>query len=907
MTYPAAASWQLGAFALASDLIDSSQLAAAAEIWSRDTSRDLTDILLEQQSLDAADLRLLQALWQQSQADTGGKLTSPMTCDETVGASSFLDDGDVEIYGLSVEADSRLDTGHPSTRFQVERELATGGLGRVAVARDLRLNRLVALKQIKSDLRHHPAGQARFLREAEITGALEHPAIVPLYEAGVAADGAPWYAMRMLGDETLRDKAVAFHQTTPSATDFVGLEFRRLLGAFISACQGIAFAHSRGVIHRDIKPSNIVMGDHGEAVVIDWGLAKWIREDGSAQSICQWSPELELSATFIENNLTVEGSAIGTPGFLSPEQAHGRLEQIDVSSDVFGLGATLYFLLIGKAPYHGNDATAILNNARNCNFAAPRKIQPAVPAALEAVCLKAMKADPHERYADVNDMRSDLERWLADEPVSVLPEPFLHRWMRFARRNRSLVALAVAALFVVATTATVFSVLLAQQVEVAESATDKAILLAAEKGKLADAEQEARADAVKQRRLALRTLHSLVFDVREKLDPIEASHAVRVGILQTALEGLRKIGVSVREQPLVDRDALIANQELGRIFLLFGGPDGTESTKLAIEHIERARDIAAGLAAVAGPDDIQAQRDLSIAWESVGDTQIELGALDRAGAAYDAALQVTKNLALQHANDPGVLRDLGFGYEKVGDYYQKRGDTNAATLAFAESLNAFEAQMLLDPANGMAQRDFSVALSKQGNMLLETGDLAGAERVYRASLDLVRKGMNAETPVFQPRDESVLLNKLGTTLLQLDRQTDALTSYSESLAVARNIHAAAPNSRQARRDLSIALKNVADVHLASAQYEQAREHLLECLSVREELIASDPSSYTAQTDLAVVLERLGALETAAGHSELGQTHYRLALETLNALGTESVTAFAELRELREQLESALRD
>ncbi len=902
------ASWQLGAFAFESDLIDSRQLVAAVEIWSCDTSRDLTDILVEQQSLDPADLRLLQALWQQSQSVAAGKLTNPMTGDETAGASSCSDEGDVELYGWSVEADNRLETGHQSPRFQVERELATGGLGSVAVARDLRLNRLVALKQIKENLRHHPAGQARFLREAEITGALEHPAIVPLYEAGVAADGAPWYAMRMLGDETMRDKAIAFHQTTPTVPDFFALEFRRLLSAFISACQGIAFAHSRGVIHRDIKPSNIVMGDHGEAVVIDWGLAKWakdVQDSASPNSPCV--PELELSSRFFENDLTVEGSAIGTPGFLCPEQANGRLKQIDRSSDVFGLGATLYFLLVGKAPYEGNDSTTILNNARNCEFPAPRKLQPAVPGALEAVCLKAMKTDPRERYSNVDELRADLERWLADEPVSVLAEPFAQRFMRFARRNRSLVALAVTALFVIATTAIVFSLLLAQQVEVAETATGKAVLLAEERGRLADAEQAARTDAVKQRRLALKTLHSLVFDVRQKLAPIEASHSVRASILETALNGLKEIGVSVREQPEVDRDTLIANQELGRIFLLFGGPDGSESTKLAIDHLELAREIAERLVAVAGPDDLQAHRDLSIAGESVGDAQIELGKLDHAGAAYDAALQVTKDLALRRPDDPGVLRDLGFGWGKVGDYHQKRGDTLAAILAFDESRNAFESQYLVDPTSRVAQRDFSVALSKQGNMLFATGDLAGAESVYRASLELVRNGMTAETPVFQERDESVLLNKLGTTQMQLERQADALTSYSASLAVARNIQGAAPDSRQARRDLSIALKYVADVHLATGEHEQARELLNECLQIREELIASDPSSYTAQTDLAFVLERLGMLETTAGNTELGQTHYRRALETLNALDTESVAAFAELRALREQLESAFRE
>ncbi len=908
MNYQPAASWQLGAFAFESDLIDSHQLVAAVEVWSRDPVRDLTDILMEQRSLDVTDLRLLHALWQQSQAAADGKMTNPLTRDDTLGASSVPNESDVELFGITSEGDRRRTTGHEIPQYRVERELATGGLGSVAVARDLRINRLVALKRIKDDLRHHPAGQARFLREAEITGALEHPSIVPLYESGVAPDGVPWYAMRLLGDETLRDKAMAFHATTRVAKDYYGLEFRRLLAAFISACQGISFAHSRSVIHRDIKPANIVMGEHGEAVVIDWGLAKWRNEEHELVRLSHpWFREMELSSNWVEDNLTVEGSAIGTPGFLSPEQANGHLMQIDVSSDVFGLGATLYFLLVGKAPYDGHDSAEILEKARNCDFIAPRRIQPGVPAALEAVCLKAMKANQQDRYGDVDKMRSDLECWLADEPVSVMAEPLGQRWIRFARRNRSLVGLGIAALVVIAITATIFSVLLAKQVEVAELATGNAVLLAEERGRLADSEQAARTEAVKQRRLALRTLHALVFDVRQKLAPIEASHSVRASILETSLKGLREIGVSVREQPLVDRDALVANQELGRIFLLFGGPDGSESTSLAIKHIELACEIAERLAAVAGVNDIEAHRDLSIAWESLGDACIELGQLDRAGAAYNTSLQITKDVASRHPGDPSVLRDLGFGWEKVGDYHQKRGDKTGAELAFAECLDAFAAQFRLDPANPNAQRDYSVALSKQGNMLVEAGDLAGAESVYRNTLELVRNGLAAETSVFQPRDESVLLNKLGTTLLKLQRQDDARTCFVSSLAVARNIQRAAQDSRQARRDLSVALRNVADINLLAGDHELAREHFEECLQICEKLIASDPSSYTAQTDLAFVLERMGKLETTVGNLELGRKHYGRALATLDALAPETVAAFAELRELREKLESGLED
>lgn len=896
--------WQLGAFALESDLIDSRQLVSAVEVWTRDPARPLVDILVEQESLQREDLPLLQALWQEG-SPAGSRLTSPIGLDETAGATGLSEDGGFFCDEL-LPGGSFQDAGADgSGRFRIERELAAGGLGTVFVARDPRLDRVVALKRIKPELSHHPAGQARFLREAEITGALEHPAIVPLYDAGVGLDGAPWFAMRMLGDETLRDRALGFHRSAVAGGRFASLEFRRLLGAFVSACQGIAFAHSRGIIHRDIKPANIVMGDHGEAVVIDWGLATRTGGKVPGGSADPEPEETALPAASADVRLTIEGGAIGTPGFMSPEQARGRLDAIDQASDVFGLGATLYFLLVGRAPYSASDASATLGKAASCDFPAPRTVQPATPAALEAVCLKAMQADPQRRYASVNELRSDLERWLADEPVSVRAESLWERGFRFARRNRSLVALATGALLVIATSATVFSLLLGRQVNLVEQAREKAVTLAEEKGQLLVSAQSARKEAESQRRLALRTLRSLVFDVQRQLAPIAPAQTVRANILATALEGLRDISASVRDTSEVNRNTMVANNELGMIFLHFGGPESGAATQLALEHFELARQIAEGLASAAGPDDLTAQQDLSIAWELVGDARIELGQLEQAGTAFQSALDVTRAVAVRHPDSPTVLRDLGFVWEKTGDFHFKRGDLAAASAAYGEGKASFQALLALDPANAVAQRDYCVALQKQGGHQAESGDFAAAEASYREALRLVAQAGLDGGEVFQPRDKSILLNKLGTVLQQLNRPVEAMQALSDSLALARQIQAAAPDSHQGLHDLSISLKLVGDARLAMGEFPAARELFAECRQIREELVAADPSSHTAKSELAFVLERMGHLETQAGDHELGQDHYRQALEVLTALGVEPVESFAELRELREQLEAAL--
>lgn len=896
--------WQMGAYALKSDWINAGQLVAAVEAWSAETSRPLTEFLVEQRSLRREELPLLEVLWLKSMAGT--QPTAPAALDETAASA---DSPPVDGSGLRFAEPPAAADGDSQPadhrRFVVERELAAGGLGQVCVARDPRLNRVVALKEIRSALRRHPAGRARFQREAEITGALEHPAIVPLYEAGLDPDGAPWYAMRLLTGETLRDKALAFHRNGGDESGHSGVEFRRLLGALVSACQGVAFAHSRGIIHRDIKPANIMVGERGEAVVIDWGLAKRTEAEG-AESDAGVADELADGAADAPGpGLTVAGTALGTPGFLSPEQARGDLAAIHQASDVFGLGAALYFLLTGKPLYEGEDSGSTLSRARHCEFIRPRQVRPAIPAALEAICLKALRAEPRERYSGVDALRGDLERWLADEPVSVHPEPWLQRGFRFARRNRSLVALGGAALLVIAATASTFSILLGRQAGIADLARGKAVQLAEDKSELLVLEQAARTEAEQQRHLAIRTLRSLVFDVQRQLRPIETAQPVRQSILETALAGLRDISVSVREQPEVDYSAMVANSDLGKVLLLFGSADGTEATQLALEHFERAREIAESLAAAAGPADLEASRCLSIAWEQLGDAQIELGALDRAAAAFDAALQTTLRAAEQHPDEPGLFRDLGFGWEKVGDVLQNQGDQAGAMEAFGKSRHAFESQLQLDPASPVAQRDCCVALQKQGDLLSAAGDFDGAVSAWRDALRLIDSPVSNEEPVFQPRDRSVLLNKIGTALQQLERPDEALACLGDSLALARQIQAAAPDSRQAKRDLSIALRLLAGLQMEDGAIGAARERLLECLALREELAADDPSSHTGQTDLAFVLEQLGRLEAQAGNPAESSAHYRRALQTLDSLDPASIEAFADLKELRAAVAAAL--
>jgi serine/threonine-protein kinase len=332
-------------------------------------------------------------------------------------------------------------------RYRILRPHAKGGLGEVYVAEDQELRREVALKQIQPQFADAPQARGRFLLEAEVTGGLEHPGIVPVYGLGHYADGRPFYAMRFVRGDNLKEAVRRFHEAHRPGRDPAerNLALRGLLGRFVDVCQAVAYAHSRGVLHRDLKPGNILLGKFGETLVVDWGLAKVLGRPEGTERDGEMTLRPSSGSGVAE---TQAGSAVGTPSFMSPEQAAGRLEELGPASDVYSLGATLYHLLTGQAPFRGADPGEILQQVGRGEFVPPRRVKPEVPASLEAVCLKAMALRPRDRYVSALALAADVEHWLADEPIAAYREPVAVRLRRWARRNRTLVAGAAAALVV---------------------------------------------------------------------------------------------------------------------------------------------------------------------------------------------------------------------------------------------------------------------------------------------------------------------------------------------------------------------------------------------------------------------------------------------------------------------------
>jgi PAS domain S-box-containing protein len=406
-----------GVLALQADLIESYQFVEACALWTARKNVPLAELLIERGWIQPTDRVHLDYLLERKLKKHEGVAGATLAAlpNDVKRSLAALEDSDIHHslsdLAQSGESDSVATIDYARglrERYKLARLHATGGIGRIWVARDSQIGRDVAMKELRPERAGNAELWERFLREAQITGQLEHPGIVPVYELSRRSDSdQPFYTMRLIKGRTLAAAVREYHDERRRGHGDP-LKLVALLNAFVVVCNTIAYAHSRGVSHRDLKGQNVVLGDFGEVVVLDWGLAKLVEREEVELDDAPVAFDLPGSSA---PDLTVQGQALGTPSYMAPEQAAGRMDQIDRRTDVYGLGAILYEILTGQAPFTGLDIVDVLRKVQEEHVLQPARLNPDVPPALEAVCVRALAKNPADRYSSASEIGQLVQQW----------------------------------------------------------------------------------------------------------------------------------------------------------------------------------------------------------------------------------------------------------------------------------------------------------------------------------------------------------------------------------------------------------------------------------------------------------------------------------------------------------------
>jgi len=724
-------------------------------------------------------------------------------------------------------------------RYDIGDEIARGGLGRILSAYDRELGRTVAIKEL---LGGGASAEARFVREATITARLEHPAIVPIHEAGRWPDGEPFYAMKLVSGRDLKDVIGA----TETFADRLAV-----LPHILAVADALAYAHSEQVIHRDLKPSNILVGDYGETVVIDWGLAKDLAREHAEvgeNSPAATSAHSHSGSNSQTDDLTSVGTIMGTPAYMSPEQARGQ--QLDPRADVYAIGAVLYYTLTGQAPYHASGSRELVELVRSGPPTPVSELVPNIPADLAAIISRAMSRDLDARYRDAGELATDLRRFQRGQLVGAHQYSGWQLLRRWIVRRRAAVAVAAVMTLVLLAVAVVSIVSITRARDTAE---------------------EQRAAADDNRAGAEELLNFMMFDLHNRLRP--------VGKLELLSMVSSKASDYWRARPIDwsrPKDAM----NRGVLHLNMG------DVHFARGDLPAARkEYVAGQAILKRLRQEGARRKLSVSHNLLGGVHQSGGNLDAAIREFRAGKAVIEALLKTDPANTQWRNDLAASHNRLGKALRDHKNSKLAFAEYQASKAIFTTLVKEHPANNQWQRNLSVALNNVGDMLRGRGDLKGAFAEYHAAKTIRTTLMKREPKrADRQRDLAQTLSRLGYLRRVQQRPDDALVELRAAKAIQQRLARRDPTNANWQIELAMAQNMVGDALRDKKDFAGAFPEYIAAMAIRRRLVKNNPSNVRFQRDLALnhvmlgkVHRGLAKLEEAAAAFRAGHAiHGRLA-------------------------------
>lgn len=747
--------------------------------------------------------------------------------------------------------------------YHADAELARGGMGRILAATDQRLGRKVALKELLE-----PAGEhlVRFHREALITARLQHPSIVPVYEAGSWPTGEPFFAMKLVSGRPL-DRVIADTRTLA--------ERIALLPRIVAASEAIAYAHSQRIIHRDLKPGNILIGEFGETVVIDWGLAKDLdaEEPAAEATIRARKPEparpdappprrVRPGSSISPggpSTLTVAGAVMGTPAYMAPEQARG--EAIDERSDVFALGAMLYHTLAGRPPYDAKTATEVITAAADGDVVPLRQRDSDIPSELIAIVERAMARRRDDRYPSARELAEELRRFMTGQLVGAHRYTPWERVRRFVRRHRA--AVTIAAIAVLA---------------FAGGGSFAVGRIVAER----DRAEEQRRLAVTRKTAAESLVDFMLSDLRRRLAAIGRADL------------LTGMGTEVRRyyDQLADSPHTMSPEDVDRMAAALaiiaqaeshaGNLDAALATwSEAKEHLQRSL-----VSHATGASAFSRKRALARAEVEVGNVLQQRGKLHEAGDKYRAALAQLAALLAEVPTDRDALLYAASAHDRLADYLRNSGKVDDSLDEYL--LAKQKREQVVAQRRGKDDREAVYALStshaRLGTVHEARGDSATALAEYRAAARQRHSLLEAEPDNVEWQAGMVQVqSEIGALHRDLGDLTSSIATYQETLPLTELLVRRDPTNTTWKRDRGNMLADFGFALMAAGSYQDALARFEQAITNHAELTAIDPENTAWKSDASRFSTRAGDALQYLGRMDEARARFEEALALRAAL------------------------